>query len=77
MISKFLAAYGVATVLDPLLTFIVDLAYHNFDCGSTSTACSASYINSDCHCFSGDFVKLWYRMVRSVEMGEFNNIVTI
>ena len=32
--SNFLSAYGLATVLDPLLTFLVDLGYHNYNCGA-------------------------------------------
>ena len=29
-----MACYGVATVLDPLLIIIVDLAMHNYDCAT-------------------------------------------
>lgn len=64
MVSKLLAAYGVATILDPLLTMVVDLCYHNFDCASVSAACAKNYVSSQCDCFNGDFIKLWYRMMR-------------
>ncbi len=62
--SKFFAAYGVATIFDPLLTLLVDLGYHNYDCTNVSAACRANYVSKACDCFNGDFIKLWYRMLR-------------
>ena len=35
--SNFLSAYGLAAVLDPLLTFLVDVGYHNYNCGAVGT----------------------------------------
>lgn len=42
----------------------MDLCYHNFDCKSVSDACRANYVAKNCNCFNGDFIKLWYRMLR-------------
>jgi hypothetical protein len=59
--SKFTACYGIATILDPFLLFIVDVAYHNYDCGTYDAPCSTDYTSNDCSCFEGDFVKLFNR----------------
>ena len=59
--SKFTACYGVATVLDPLLLFLVDVGYHNYSCSTYDAHCSTDYTSSDCVCFEGDFIKLFNR----------------
>jgi hypothetical protein len=64
VVSKLLSAYGVATIFDPLFTLLVDVGYHNYDCTSVSAACRTNYVSRDCDCFNGDFIKLWYRMLR-------------
>jgi hypothetical protein len=61
--SKFIACYGIAVILDPLLIFIVDLGYHNYECQKKSEICQADYTAKDCTCFNGDFIKLYYRMM--------------
>ncbi len=67
--SHFFAAFGVAAVLDPLLIFLVDMGYRNYNCESVSDICSEDYTSSDCDCFSGDFIKLWSRMNRIENSG--------
>jgi hypothetical protein len=39
----------------------VDVAYHNYDCGTYDAPCSTDYTSNDCSCFEGDFVKLFNR----------------
>eukprot|EP01042_Synura_sphagnicola_P000851 gene851-950_t len=60
--SLFVAAFGVATALDPYLVLIVDLLARNYSCSRQSEACRENYTSIHCKCFNGDFVKLWYRM---------------
>lgn len=74
--SKFFAYFGVAVVLDPLLTLLVDLGYHNYDCHSTSIDCKEDYTGALCDCFNGDFVKLWYRMERIEGSGLTGLVIT-
>ena len=62
VVSKFFAAFGIAAVLDPYLIIIIDLIYENYNCTARSEACHTDYTSSDCKCFNGDFLKLWYRM---------------
>ena len=61
MCSKFTACYGIATILDPFLLFLVDVAYHNYGCRTYDADCSTDYTSSECSCFEGDFVKLFNR----------------
>jgi len=60
--SHFLAAFGLATFLDPILIFIVDLATSNYAC-DTRPDCRVDYTKAACHCYEGDAFKLWRRMV--------------
>ena len=60
--SKFFAAFGLASILDPLLVIVIDLIFHNYDCENKNKDCEEDYTSSDCRCFNGDFLKLWYRM---------------
>lgn len=62
-LSKFFAYYGVLNIFNPLLIFLIDLFYHHYTCNVISTACANNYNSSDCACYYGDFIKLWYRMV--------------
>jgi hypothetical protein len=62
VLSKFFAAYGLATIFDPLLVTIIDLIYGNYNCEARSDACKEDYTSNACSCFNGDFLKLWYRM---------------
>lgn len=74
--SKFFAAYGVVTVLDPYLITLVDLGYHNYACTRVSEACSTAYTSGDCDCFYGDFVKLYTRMLRDEGSGITGAFIT-
>jgi len=67
--SKFFAAFGVATVVDPLLVLLVDLGYHNYACASTYSNCHNNYLSSHCPCVNGDFIKLWNRMKKEESSG--------
>lgn len=67
--SKLFAYFGLAVVIDPFLVFLVDMAYHNYDCGDLSDACALSYTSRDCNCFHGDFIKLYLRSIRTEGSG--------
>lgn len=67
--SKLFAAFGVATLFDTLLILLVDLGYGNYDCSQKSDICRQNYLEDECDCFNGDFVKLWYRMRREEGSG--------
>ena len=75
--SKFVASFGVATVLDPILVIIVDLAMHNYSCASYSASCLADYTSNECACYIGDFQKLWVRLLASEGSGIAGAIITI
>jgi hypothetical protein len=77
VLSKFFAAFGMACVFDPVLTFLVDLLYHNYDCESVNSACIEDYTSNACDCFEGDFIKLWNRMERLEGSGITGGIITI
>jgi hypothetical protein len=77
VISKFFAAYGIAAVLDPLLVIIIDLIYHNYNCTASSPACKVDYTSTECDCFNGDFLKLWYRMEREEGSGLTGLFITM
>ena len=51
----------MATLLDPLLLFLVDISYSNYECEKSSDACRTDYTSSMCTCYEGDFVKLFNR----------------
>lgn len=75
--SKFFAAFGIAAVLDPILTVVIDLIYHNYDCDQKSEACELDYTSNDCDCFEGDFIKLWNRMDRLEGSGITGLMITV
>ena len=76
--SKFIAAYGIATILDPILIIVVDLINQNYSCESTyPLTCKDDYTASICECFNGDFVKLWYRMEREEGSGITGLFITL
>ena len=75
--SKFVAFYGIATVLDPLLVCLVDLAMHNYDCGSKDDICKINYTDAACNCYTGDFAKLWSRMQYDENSGLTGLLVTL
>lgn len=76
--SKFVACFGLASVLDPLLVLIVDLGYRNFDCDQRpGCGGTGGYVSPDCACFVGDFMKLWARTHRDEGSGITGLLVTL
>jgi hypothetical protein len=75
--SKFVSCFGIVTLLDPLLIAIVDLAYHNYDCGALSSVCTTDYTSPQCQCFVGDAIKLWDRTVRDEGSGISGLLLTL
>lgn len=56
---------------------LVDLCAHNFDCTNASSACHNNYVSNDCHCYEGDFVKLWNRFKREEASGVVGGIIVV
>ena len=74
-ITKFMCAYGVWTVLDPVVILIVDLFSHNYRCGEVY-GCRDDYTSTSCHCFNGDWFKLWSRYHRDEGSGATGLFIT-
>lgn len=72
-----MAAYGVATFLDPLCIFLVDIAKHNYNCAEVDEICRNDYTSRDCNCFVGDFMKLWRRMELDENSGLTGLLMTV
>ena len=49
-------------MLDPILTFVVDVLWSNFDC-SSRRGCEEDVTASSCSCVTGDAFKIleWYQ----------------
>lgn len=60
-LSKFVSAWAIGVVVDPLLVLVVDVSLRNFEC-TQREACEEDYTSSTCHCMEGDFFKLAARM---------------
>ena len=75
--SKFAICFGLATLLDPYLVFLVDLFHLNFDCVNRTDSCRVDYTASDCKCVTGDAFKLWARMARTEASGVTGAFYTI
>ena len=57
IMSKWMMGFGVGVVLDAVFVFIVDMAYGNYNC-ETTTFCKSSYMSQSCRCMTGDAFKL-------------------
>eukprot|EP00753_Platysulcus_tardus_P019873 PLAT7594.1.p1 GENE.PLAT7594.1~~PLAT7594.1.p1 ORF type:complete len:1147 (-),score=675.26 PLAT7594.1:128-3175(-) len=66
-LSRFVQAWGLATILDPLLILIVDLATLNYNC-STRDAC-ADLQSAACLCSEGDAFKLYQKFLQNEGSG--------
>ena len=76
--SKFIASFGVATIIDPFLVLLVDVMSKNYNCaGVYPDTCGVDYTSSDCNCFNGDFLKLWYRFDREEGSGVTGLFITV
>lgn len=76
VLSKFIIAWGLATVFDPLLIFLVDIIVGNYGC-STHPGCEIDYTSSDCNCFTGDAFKLWERLETDENNGITGSFATL
>jgi hypothetical protein len=70
-------SYGISTILNPLLIFLVDVSAHNYNCGDVNDICRLDYTSSDCNCFVGDFMKLYIRFIRDESSGMSGIIITL
>lgn len=76
MYSRFVAFYGVATCLDPLLIFLVDAAAGFYFC-QEQTACANDISSTACVCHEGDAWKLYNRFLADEGSGVAGVILTV
>ncbi len=72
-----MAAFGIATIFDPLCIFFVDVVKHNYNCSEVDEICRTDYTSHDCHCFVGDFIKMWRRMESDENSGLTGLLMTL
>lgn len=72
-----MAAFGIATILDPIMIFLVDVIMHNYSCGDVDKDCKEDYTSRSCDCFVGDFMKLWNRMEHDENSGMTGLLITL
>jgi hypothetical protein len=75
-LSNFIAFYGFVTALDPILILLVDVVLGNYNCRQHDADCKVSYTIKACHCYEGDFIKLWNRFVSDEDSGVSGVIIT-
>jgi len=73
----FIAAFGMATMLDPFLVLLVDVMASNYNCSLQSSACAEDYTSGGCDCFTGDFKKLWDRLYADEGSGVTGLFITV
>uniref|UniRef100_A0A7S3JVJ2 Uncharacterized protein n=1 Tax=Aureoumbra lagunensis TaxID=44058 RepID=A0A7S3JVJ2_9STRA len=66
--SIFMSFLAAGCILDPLLIFIIDLIFLNFNCKSRQ-GCRDDYTANSCKCFEGDAFKLYHRMTQDENGG--------
>lgn len=77
-VSVFMAAFGLYTILDPLLILFIDLAVaHNFACTTYDSACAEDITSDSCTCFTGDAFKLYYKYDQDEGSGMGGIFITI
>jgi hypothetical protein len=79
MLSRFVAFFGLAAILNPAMIFLFDLASSNFGCTDPAIhpACVADFTSAQCRCFEGDMFKLYYRFLRTEGSGVVGVILTM
>eukprot|EP01038_Epipyxis_sp_PR26KG_P005003 gene5003-6988_t len=55
-VSKFIAAFGVASTLDPILTTLIDVCYHHYSCSQYSHSCEVNKLSDNCACYDGSII---------------------
>ncbi|KDO33383.1 hypothetical protein SPRG_02190 [Saprolegnia parasitica CBS 223.65] len=73
--SRFIACFGLGTVLDPALIFLVDLLSHNYACANLPECVDPS--SALCTCAEGDAFKLYARYVLSEGTGIVGAVLTL
>lgn len=71
--SRFVAAFGVAAILDPYFLCIVDFMAGNHDCASQC----ADYTSPTCRCHEGDAWKLFVRLEAEEGAGISGALLTV
>ncbi|KAF0692494.1 Aste57867_16438 [Aphanomyces stellatus] len=73
--SRFIACFGLGTVLDPFLVFLVDVVQHNYSC-SALTECKDPSATA-CNCAEGDAFKLYARYLATDGSGVVGVVLTL
>jgi len=77
-LSRFVAFFGIAVCLDPVLIAIVDVSAGNYDCLSDRyPACQVDLSSNECDCYEGDAFKLYFRFLRDEGSGIVGIIMTV
>lgn len=74
--SRFVSAFSMGTVLDPLLVLLVDVVSENFNCTSRGV-CATDFASEDCLCAEGDAFKLYERFEREEGSGVVGIFLTL
>ena len=74
--SRFIACYGIVTVLDPALIFLVDSALQNFNCRA-NLDCMIDMAAINCTCVEGDAFKLYSRFLWEEGSGVVGVFLTV
>lgn len=79
MLSRFVAFFGLAAILNPAIIFFFDVVSTNFGCSDPALhpACVADFTSAQCRCFEGDMFKLYYRFLRTEGSGVVGVILTM
>jgi hypothetical protein len=73
--SRFICCWGMVTVLDPGLTFAVDVFWQNFDCHKWD-GCKTDITADSCACVVGDAFKLYGFYLREEGSGIVGIVLT-
>ncbi|KAA0171596.1 hypothetical protein FNF28_00529 [Cafeteria roenbergensis] len=79
LVSRFVAFFGLAAILDPAIVFLFDVASVNFGCSDPAIhpACVPDFTSRLCRCFEGDAFKLYYRFLRTEGSGVVGVVLTL
>ena len=74
--SRFIAFFGVAAVLDPLLILLVDAIAGRYNCAARFAACALNAAATDCPCVEGDAWILYRRFQNDEGSGVVGAVLT-
>lgn len=74
--SRFVSAFSMGTVLDPVLVLLVDVVSENFNCAARDV-CATDFASEECLCAEGDAFKLYERFEREEGSGVVGIFLTL